>query len=125
VLLVVGAQRSQPPTLALGIRKLGYRVRVVKGADVAQRLLARHAMPFVFMDQASLGEELPPLARALVARRRAPDGPPYLAVVARDDSLFHRLRAYLAGCAWMQVPVNGKRLAAYFEHRGLQPRRRI
>jgi hypothetical protein len=124
VMMVVGPWRDRPPSLPLGISKLGYRVCVADGAEQARRALKRRPVSFVFMDQASLGAQLLPLARELAARRHAPGGPPYLVVVARHDNLFERLRARLAGCTWMMTPVHGKRLVAFFARRGLIPRRR-
>ena len=121
VMVVVGPLGPKRHTLPLGLRRLGYRVRVVEGAELAERLLAQGVVSFVFLDQASLGEQMMPLARALSARRHAPDGLPHLAVVARHGSVFDRMRARMAGCVWMTVPIQRERLVAYFAHRGLIP----
>ncbi|MFT4193045.1 hypothetical protein, partial [Ottowia sp.] len=121
VMVVVGPLGSRRHTLPLGLRRLGYRVRVVEGADLAERLLAQGAVSFVFLDQASLGERMMPLARALSERRRAPGGLPHLAVVARHGSVFDRLRARMMGCTWMAVPLQREALVAYFARRGLAP----
>ncbi|MFT3779064.1 MAG: hypothetical protein QM772_12435 [Ottowia sp.] len=121
IMVVVGLGGTKHHTLPLGLRKLGYRVRVVEGAELAERLLAQGVVSFVFLDQASLGERMMPLARALSERRRAPGGLPHLAVVARHGSVFDRMRARMTGCAWMTVPLQRERLVAYFAHRGLIP----
>ena len=123
VLVVIGPHGERSPTLAAGLRKLGYRVGVADGAAQAQRLLARQAVPFVFMDQASLGDELMPLARALAARRQAPHELPHLIVVAHHGHLFERLRARMVGCVWMRAPLQRGRLMDFLAHRGLLPQR--
>jgi hypothetical protein len=60
-----------------------------------------------------------PLARALNALRSTPEQPPHLAIVARTGSAFDRLRARLAGCVWMKVPIDRDRLMAYLARRGV------
>ncbi|MFD1710598.1 hypothetical protein FVQ98_07030 [Ottowia sp. GY511] len=118
--LVVHARRGgQSPSLARGLRRMGYAVKAVNSPDQALTEMAHQPALFVFLDQASLGAQLLPLARALNALRTAPTQPPHLAVVARRGSPLDRLRVRLAGCAWMPVPINRDRLAEYLERRGL------
>jgi len=119
VLVVTGALGERSLTLPRGIRRLGYRVRLLDGPEAALAAFDRHPVPFVFLDQVSLGEQLLPLARALAARRGAGEQPPHVVVVARRGSVFDRLRAGRAGCHWMKVPIDGPRLAAFFARRGL------
>ncbi|HPP98295.1 MAG TPA: hypothetical protein PK853_09620, partial [Ottowia sp.] len=119
VLVVTGALGERSLTLPRGIRRLGYRVRLLDGPEAALAAFDRHPVPFVFLDQVSLGEQLLPLARALAARRGAGEQPPHVVVVARRGSVFDRLRAGRAGCHWMKIPIDGPRLAAFFARRGL------
>lgn len=123
VIVVALNQGSREPTLPHGIRRLGYRVQTVGSAQEAMVALDRQSAQFVFLDQHSLGGELLPLARAVAARRSALDQPPYTVVVARGGNAFDRLRARLAGCGWMPVPIDRTRLVSYFARRGLQQRR--
>lgn len=118
--LVVHARRDgRSPSLARGLRRMGYAVVSVGSPDLALAEMERHLAPFVFFDQHSLGADFLPLARAFHALREAPTQPPHLAVLARGGSPFDRLRARMAGCAWMQIPIDRDRLANYFERRGL------
>ena len=119
VLVVHGRHDGQSPTLARGLRRMGYAVKTLDSADEALAVLEHQSVPFVFLDQRSLGAQLLPLARALNALRSAPTQPPHLAIVARDGSAFDRLRARMAGCAWMREPVDRERLMDYLERRGL------
>ncbi|NZA02130.1 hypothetical protein H0I39_10900 [Ottowia beijingensis] len=75
----------------------------------------------MFLDQASLGDDLLPLARALTAQRPMPGHPPHVVVVARRGTAFDRLRARLIGCVWMVVPVDRERLLGFLARRGLHP----
>ncbi|QTD45766.1 hypothetical protein [Ottowia testudinis] len=124
VLVVAGALGRRSHTLPRGLRRLGVRVRLVEGADSALRSAELRPLPFVFLDQVSLGGELLPLARALVALRPLPGQPPHVVVVARRGSAFDRLRARAIGCVWMGVPIERERLLAFFARRGLHPRPR-
>ena len=124
VLVVAGALGQRSHTLPRGLRRIGVRVCLLEGADVALAAFKRQPLPFVFLDQVSLGDELMPLARALVALRPMPGQPPHVVVVARRGSAFDRLRARLIGCTWMTVPIERERLLAFFARRGLHPKRR-
>ena len=104
-----------------GIRRLGFRVRLIEGADAALAAFAQRPVDFVFLDQASLGDDLLPLARALTAQRPMPGHPPHVVVVARRGTAFDRLRARLIGCVWMVVPVDRERLLGFLARRGLHP----
>ena len=121
IMVVVGPHATKRHTLSLGLRRLGYRVRVVEGAELAEQLLRERRVPFVFMDQASLGPQLLPLARALNALRPSPAEPPKLIVVARHNHFFDRMRARMVGCTWMVAPINRARLVGFLARRGLQP----
>lgn len=123
VMVVVGPHGSKRHTLSLGLRKLGYRVRVVDGAEAAQQSLTQLGVSFVFMDQASLGDQLMPLARALVSARQLGQEHPHLVVVARHGGLFDRLRARMHHCTWMVAPLERERLVAFLTRRGLIPYR--
>ncbi|HNN35115.1 MAG TPA: hypothetical protein PKH18_13920 [Ottowia sp.] len=122
VLVVTGALGERSLTLPRGIRRLGLRVRLLDGPAAVLAALDQGAASFVFLDQLSLGEQLLPLARALAARRAGNGAPPHVVVVARRGTPLDRLRARLAGCHWMQVPIDGPRLVAFFARRGLRPR---
>lgn len=122
VMVVIGPVGQRRPSLPSGIRRLGWRVRVVEGPERALELLGDVPPPFVFLDQQSLGEQLLPLVRGLKALRIASGQSPQLVVVARGGSAVERLSARLAGCTWMKVPIDRSRLQAYFAHRGLHPR---
>ena len=122
VLVVVGALGQRSHTLPRGLRRLGFRVRLIEGADAGLSAFALRPLPFVFLDQTSLGEALLPLARTLTAQRPMPGQPPHVVVVARRGSAFDRLRARLIGCAWMAVPIDRERLLRFFARRGLLPR---
>ena len=124
VLVVAGALGQRSHTLPRGLRRIGVRVCLLEGADAALAAFKRQPLPFVFLDQVSLGDELMPLARALVALRPMPGQPPHVVVVARRGSAFDRLRARLIGCIWMTVPIERERLLAFFARRGLHPKRR-
>lgn len=124
VMVVVGSLRQRAHTLPRGIRRLGFRVRLVEGADAALAAYAQRPLPFVFLDQTTLGDALLPLARALSAQRPMPGQPPHVVVVARGGTAFDRLRARMIGCAWMAVPVERERLLAFLARRGLVPSRR-
>ena len=124
VLVVAGALGQRSHTLPRGLRRIGVRVCLLEGADAALAAFKRQPLPFVFLDQVSLGDELMPLARALVALRPMPGQPPHVVVVARRGSAFDRLRARLIGCNWMTVPIERERLLAFFARRGLHPKRR-
>ena len=119
ILVVLGRRNGDIPSLARGLSRMGYAVKAVASADEALAEMARHPSKCVFLDQPSLGGQLLPLARALNAMRSTPEQPPHLAVVARAGSAFDRLRARMAGCVWMRVPVDRERLTAYLERRGL------
>ena len=119
VLVVHARPNGQSHSLVRGLHRMGYAVKAVNSPDQALAAQARHQALFVFLDQASLGAQLLPLARALNALRSAPTQPPHLAVLAQRGSAFDRLRARLAGCAWMSVPIDRKRLIDYLERRGL------
>ncbi len=121
VMVVVGMLGRRSHTLPRGIRRLGFRVRLIEGADAALAAFAERPLPFVFLDQTTLGEDLLPLARTLTALRPMPGQPPHVVVVARRGTGFDRLRARLAGCVWMAVPIDRARLVRFFSHRGLQP----
>ena len=122
VLVVAGALGERVLTLPHGLRHLGFRVRVVEGADAAPAVLAQSDARFVFLDQLSLGDRLLPLVRTLVAQRPASGQASHVIVVARRGTVFERLRASLMGCVWMTVPIDRQRLVAFFARRGLQPR---
>jgi hypothetical protein len=122
LMVVVGALGRRSHTLPRGLRRLGFRVRLVEGADQALSAFACQPLAFVFLDQASLGEDVLPLARALGAQPSLAGGL-HVVVVARRGTLFDRLRARLAGCAWIQVPVDRDRLLSFFARRGLFPGR--
>ena len=124
VLVVAGALGQRSHTLPRGLRRIGVRVCLLEGADAALAAFKRQPLPFVFLDQVSLGDELMPLARALVALRPMPGQPPHVVVVARRGSAFDRLRARLIGCTWMTVPIERERLLAFFARRGLHPKGR-
>ena len=124
VLVVAGALGQRSHTLPRGLRRIGVRVCLLEGADAALAAFKRQPLPFVFLDQVSLGDELMPLARALVALRPMPGQPPHVVVVARRGSAFERLRARLIGCNWMTVPIERERLLAFFARRGLHPKGR-
>ncbi len=94
VMVVVGAVGQRSSTLARGLRRLGFRVRLVEGAQAAQAAFTQGPVSFVFLDQGSLGDELLHLARWLNARRTAADGAPHVVVVARRRSVFEHLRAH-------------------------------
>ena len=123
VLVVAGALGTRSHTLPRGLRRLGLRVRLVEGAQAVLADPMPPGAPFVFLDQASLGDDLLPLARALAAQRPHPEQPPHVVVVARRGSAFDRLRARRLGATWMTVPIERERLLAFFARRGLQPRR--
>ena len=119
-LLVVHRRRDgQIPSLVRGLHDMGYAVHAVGPHEDSLAAVRRHCAAFVFLDQQSLGPAALPLAREIAALRRAPSGLPHLVVVAREGSAFDRLRARLAGCGWMQVPIDGDRLASYLTRRGL------
>lgn len=122
VMVVVGELGRRSHTLPRGIRRLGFRVRLVEGADAALAAYELQPLHFVFLDQTSLGDALLPLARTLTAQRPMPGQPPHVVVVARRGTAFDRLRANLAGCTWMAVPIDRERLLGFFAHRGLRPR---
>ena len=124
VLVVAGALGQRSHTLPRGLRRIGVRVCLLEGADAALAAFKRQPLPFVFLDQVSLGDELMPLARALMALRPMPGQPPHVVVVARRGSVFDRLRARLIGCTWMTVPIERERLLAFFARRGLHPKGR-
>ena len=124
VLVVAGALGQRSHTLPRGLRRIGVRVCLLEGADAALAAFKRQPLPFVFLDQVSLGDELMPLARALMALRPMPGQPPHVVVVARRGSAFDRLRARLIGCTWMTVPIERERLLAFFARRGLHPKGR-
>lgn len=121
LMTVVGALGRRSHTLPRGIRRLGFRVRLIEGADAALAAFAQRPVDFVFLDQASLGDDLLPLARALTAQRPMPGHPPHVVVVARRGTAFDRLRARLIGCVWMVVPVDRERLLGFLARRGLHP----
>ncbi|MDO5691789.1 MAG: hypothetical protein Q4G70_04810 [Pseudomonadota bacterium] len=121
VLVVVGGLGQRSHTLPRGIRRQGFRVSVVEGANAALSAFRLRQAPFVFLDQASLGEQLLPLARALTAQRPMPGQPPHVVVVARRGSVFDQLRARTLGCTWMVVPINRDSLLNFFAQRGLHP----
>lgn len=122
--LVVHARRDgRSPSLARGLRRMGYSVMSVGSPEQAVAEMERHLVPFVFFDRDSLGADFLPLARAFHALKEAPTQPPYLAVVTHGGSPFDRLRARMAGCAWMHVPIDRDRLATYLERRGLSRQR--
>ena len=122
VMVVIGPVGQRRPSLPSGIRRLGWRVRVVEGPERALELLGDVPPPFVFLDQQSLGEQLLPLVRGLKALRIASGQSPQLVVVARGGSAVERLSARLAGCTWMKVPIDRARLQSYFARHGLHPR---
>ncbi len=121
VMVVVGGIGQRSYTLPRGLRRLGFQVRLVEGPQAAQAAFGEGPVPFIFLDQSSLGADLLPLARWMSARRAAPDEPPHVVVVARRRSVFEHLRARMAGCHWMAVPLDRGRLLSYFAQRGLQP----
>ena len=122
VLVVTGALGQRSHTLPRGMRRMGFRVRILEGADAALAAFQERAVPFVFLDQASLGDQLLPLARALTAQRAVRGEPPHVVVVARHGSVFDRLRVRMVGCNWMAVPIDRERLHAFFARRGLHPK---
>lgn len=117
VMVVTQRKGGREPTLPRGIRRLGYSVCVANGSREALEMLDQRPIPFVFLDQASLGDQLQPLARALQARH-VPGM--HVVVVARRVSVFDRLRARVTGCVWMHVPIDRGRLVAFFARRGLR-----
>ena len=119
VLVVHSRRDGQMPSMVRGLRDMGYAVGAVGPQEDPVVAIKRHRAAFVFLDQHSLGKSALPLAREIAALRRAPSGLPHLVVVAREGSAFDRLRARLAGCGWMQVPIDGDRLASYLTRRGL------
>lgn len=119
VLVVTLRPQRQDYTLPYGLRRLGCRVRVIGSVREALAEIARGSAPFVFLDESSLGEQLLPLARTVNAQRAVPGQAPYLVAVARGGSVFDRLRARMAGCTWMNAPLDKPRLAAFFARRGL------
>ena len=121
VLVVAGELGRRGHTLPGGLRRLGFQVRLVQGLAGVQATFAQRKVPVVFLDQASLGADLLPLARWLAAQRAVAGEAPHVAVVARRGSGFDRLRARLLGCAWITVPVERTRLLAYLARRGLHP----
>ena len=120
-ILVVARVGTRTLTLPRGLRRLGYRVQVVDGADAALARMAERPAQVVFLDHASLRDELLPLARVLAAGRETEDGAPHVAVVSRGGSPLERFRAHAAGCVWMKVPVERERLLAFLGKRGLRP----
>ncbi|MFV0681023.1 hypothetical protein [Ottowia sp.] len=123
VMVVMGAHGTRRYTLSQGLRRMGYRVRVVEGGERAEQLLQTRTVPCVFLDQASLGDQLMPLVRTLHALKTGAAPAPKLAVIARHDSMVDRLRARMLGCTWMAAPLNRERLAAFFAKQGLRPSR--
>jgi len=121
VMVLVGPLGGKQHTLALGIRKLGFRVRMIEGNDLGRQLLTIPLAPFVFLDQSSLGDQWLPLARSLGALGPRPDAPPHIVVVSKRGGVINRLRVRMAGCIWMQAPLDRKRLVAFFGRRGLFP----
>ncbi len=121
VLVVAGELGRRGHTLPGGLRRLGFQVRLVQGLPGVQAAFAQRTVPVVFLDQASLSDQLLPLARWLAAQRPAAGEPPHVAVVARRGSGFDRLRAHLLGCSWITVPVDRTRLVAFLARRGLHP----
>ena len=119
VLVVHSRRDGQMPSMVRGLRDMGYAVGAVGPQEDPVVAIKRHRAAFVFLDQHSLGKSALPLAREIAALRRSPAGPPHLIVVAREGSAFDRLRARMAGCGWMQVPIDGDRLASYLTGRGL------
>lgn len=119
VLVVHSRRDGQMPSMVRGLRDMGYAVGAVGPQEDPVVAIKRHRAAFVFLDQHSLGKSALPLAREIAALRRSPAGPPHLIVVAREGSAFDRLRARMAGCGWMQVPIDGDRLASYLTRRGL------
>ena len=120
-IVVVARIGTRTLTLPRGLRRLGYRVQVVDGADAALARMAERPAQVVFLDHASLRDELLPLARVLAAGRETEDGAPHVAVVSRGGSPLERFRAHAAGCVWMKVPVERERLLAFLGQRGLRP----
>lgn len=126
VLVVGGKPRSRKSksaatgdyVLTLGLRKLGLRVRQVADAADGLANYARAPVPFVFLDQDSLGDAFMPTARQLVALRPMPGMAPHVALVARHNRWLERLNARLYGCDWMHLPLDRNRLREYFAHRG-------
>jgi len=123
LMLVLGAQGAKRHTLAQGLRRMGYRVRVVEGGERAAQLLQARPVPCLFLDQASLGDELMPLARMLHGVPTGMAKTPKLVIIARRDSVVHRLRARMMGWTWMNTPLNRERLTSFFARQGLRPSR--
>jgi hypothetical protein len=119
ILVVHGRKDGVNPSLARGLHRMGYAVKSVASPEAALAEMKRHPSLCVFLEQPSLGAQLLPLARALNALRSTPEQPPHLAIVARTGSAFDRLRARLAGCVWMKVPIDRDRLMAYLARRGV------
>lgn len=122
-ILLVARLGDRHHTFPRGLRRMGYRLQVVEDAHTALGAFSSRPYMFVFLDQASLGDELLPLIRAFSAWRSMPGMPPHVAVIARSGALLERVRARVAGCtAWMQIPINRGQLASYFAKRGLMPK---
>ncbi|MDO5624757.1 MAG: hypothetical protein Q4G71_08720 [Pseudomonadota bacterium] len=119
VLVVSLRPLPEASTLPRGLRRMGCSVRVMGSVREALAEIRRGTARFVFLDHASLGDQLLPLARAVNVGRAVPGQAPYLVVVAHGGSVFDRLRARMTSCTWMSVPLNRERLIAFFARRGL------
>jgi hypothetical protein len=122
IMVLVGPLGGKKHTLALGLRKLGFRVRMIEGSDLGRQLLNLPLAPFVFLDQSSLGDQWLPLARSLGALGPKPDAPPHIVVVSKRSGVINRLRVRMAGCIWMHAPLDRERLKSFFGRRGLFPK---
>ena len=119
ILLVHGRQGGRTPGLADALQAEGYAVKTVASVNAALVAMARHPSCCVLLEQYSLGDQWVALARSLSATRSATAPPLHLAVVARSDSMFERLRARRLGCTWMKAPIDLARLVTYLERRGV------
>lgn len=123
-ILLIARLGDRHHTFPRGLRRMGYRLQVLEDPHAALSAFSSRPYTFVFLDQASLGDELLPLIRAFSAWRSMPGMPPHVAVIARNGALLERVRARVAGCtAWMQIPIDRGLLASYFAKRGLMPKR--